>query len=223
MNRPRFGVSRDEPENRLRPGGSAAGRCLWHAETIGGSQDTSSFAALLERVASSDPVPGAGPAAAWTCALAAALVEMVCAVMARREGDEDAASAGRGERAAAIRAAALVLAERDMDAYREVLAVRSSGEVSLRRAALAAAADPPLEIARAGAELTALAAEAYACARGGVRGEAATAAVLAEAATRAAAAIVIFNLAGDPGDPRRAEAGELAAATAAQRARVEVR
>jgi methenyltetrahydrofolate cyclohydrolase len=214
-------VSRDEPENRLRPGGSAGGRSLWHAATIGGSQETSSFAELLERVASSDPVPGAGPAAAWTCALAAALVEMVSSVMARREGDEDAERAQRAERAAAIRAAVLALAQRDMDAYREVLAVRSSGDASLRRAALAAAAEPPLEIARAGAELTALAAEAHAGARGGVRGDAATAVVLAEAATRAAAAIVTFNLAGDPGDPRRAEAGTLAAASAAQRVRVE--
>ena len=160
-------------------------------------------------MASSDPVPGAGPAAAWTCALAAALVEMVCAVMARREGDQDAARAGHGERAAAIRAAALELAGRDMDAYREVLAARSSADAGLRRAALAAAADPPLEIAAAAAELTALAAEAFAAARGGVRGEAATAAVLAEAATRAAAAIVSFNLAGDPGDPRRVRASEL--------------
>jgi len=174
-------------------------------------------------VASSDPIPGAGPAAAWTCALAAALVEMVCAVMARREGDDDAVGAELGERAAVLRAAALVLAERDMDAYRGVIALRGSADVSLRREALAAAADPPLEIARAAADVTALAAEAYAYARGGVRGEAATAAVLAEAATRAAAGIVIFNLAGDPGDPRHAQAGELAAAAAAQRARAEAR
>jgi len=200
---------------------TAAGRRLWHAEPIGGSQDTSSFAALLERVASSDPVPGAGPAAAWTCALAAALVEMVCAVMTQREADEDAARADRGERAAAIRSTAIALAGRDMDAYREVLAVRSSGDMSLRHAALAAAADPPLAIAQAAAELTALAAEAFAGERGGLRGEAATAAVLAEAATRAAAAIVNFNLAGDPGDPRRARAGELVAQAAAQLARIE--
>jgi formiminotetrahydrofolate cyclodeaminase len=221
VNRLRFGVRRDGPENRLRPDRAAAGRSLWHAETIGGSQDTSSFEELLERVASSDPVPGAGPAAAWTCALAAALVEMVCAVMARIESDEDAVRADRGERAAAIRAAALELAGRDMDAYREVLAARSSGDVGLRRAALAAAADPPLEIAAAAAELTALAAEAFATARGGVRGEAAAAAVLAEAVTRVAAAIVTFNLAGDPGDPRRVEAAELTLAAATQRARVE--
>jgi len=214
-------VSRDGAESRLSGGGAAGGRPLCHAESIGGWQDTSSFAALLERVASSDPIPGAGPAAAWTCALAAALVEMVCAVMARREGDEDTARTDRGERAAAIRAAALALAGRDMDAYREVLAVRSSGDASLRRAALAAAADPPLAIAQAAAELTALAAEAFDGARGGVRGEAACAALLAEAATRAAAAIVSFNLAGDPGDPRRAQAAELTLAAAAQRARVE--
>lgn len=196
-------------------------RRLWHAEAIDGPAETSSFTDLLERVASSDPVPGAGPAAAWTCALAAALVEMVCAVMSRREGDENGELAARGERAAAIRAGALALAGRDMDVYREVLAVRSAGDPELLRAALAAAADPPLLIAEAAAELTALAADAFAGSRGGVRGEAGTAAVLAEASARAAAAIVVFNLAGDRGDPRRDRARELVAQANAQRARVE--
>ncbi|MGH2866602.1 MAG: cyclodeaminase/cyclohydrolase family protein [Solirubrobacteraceae bacterium] len=38
------------------------------------------FAEIVERVAAVDPTPGAGPSLAWTCALAAALVEMVSAV-----------------------------------------------------------------------------------------------------------------------------------------------
>ena len=114
-------------------------RRLWHADAIDGAAETSSFNDLLERVASSDPVPGAGPAAAWTCALAGALVEMVCAVMSRREGDENGELGARGKRAGAIRAGALSLAGRDMDAYREVLAARSAGDPKLLHAALAAA------------------------------------------------------------------------------------
>ena len=76
------------------------------------------LAELLERVAGREPAPGAGPAAAWACALAAALVEMVSAVTLRAQPDEPAAVIARGERAAAARTAALDLAELDVAAYR---------------------------------------------------------------------------------------------------------
>ncbi|HVW18283.1 MAG TPA: cyclodeaminase/cyclohydrolase family protein, partial [Solirubrobacteraceae bacterium] len=76
---------------------------------------------LLERVAAPAPTPGAGPVAAWTCALAAGLVEMACAVEARR-GDVDADTAHeRRERARALRGELLELADRDVVAYAEVL------------------------------------------------------------------------------------------------------
>ncbi len=176
---------------------------------------------LLEHVGSSEPVPGAGPVAAWTCALAASLVEMVCAVMIRREADADGARAARSARANAIRVSALALAERDTDAYRVVLAARKQGGAQLLHSALGAAADPPLAIAQAAVDLVELAADAFADARGGVRGEAATAAILAEGVARAAAAIVDFNLAGAPEDPRRARARELVGAARAGRRRVE--
>ncbi|HXR14461.1 MAG TPA: cyclodeaminase/cyclohydrolase family protein [Solirubrobacteraceae bacterium] len=195
-------------------------RRLCDADAIGGLADTSSWTELLERVASSEPVPGAGPAAAWTCALCAALVEMVCGVMLRREADEDGARSARRARASAIRVSALALAERDIDAYRDVLAARRQGTAQLRHDALSAAADPPLAIAETAAEVVALAADSFADARGGVRGEAAVAAVLAEGVVRAAAAIVEFNLAGEPNDPRRARARELAEAARAECGRV---
>jgi len=188
---------------------------------IGALADTSSLSELLERIASSEPVPGAGPAAAWTCALSASLVEMVCAVMLRREAEADPARSARSARASALRAGALALAERDMDAYREVLAARREGGAALLHSALAAAAGPPLAIAEAAAEVAALAADAFADASGGVRGEAATAVLLAEGAVRAAAAIVEFNLAGEPSDPRHARGRELVEAARAARARVE--
>jgi hypothetical protein len=72
------------------------------------------------------------------------------------------------------------------------------------------AADPPLRIARVGAEVTSLAADAAADARGGVRGEAVTAAVLGEAVVRAVVPVIELNLAGAPDDPRRTAAADLA-------------
>jgi formiminotetrahydrofolate cyclodeaminase len=176
----------------------------------------SPLAALVEQVASSDPAPGAGPSAAWTCALAAALVEMVSAVALRKEPVDAAAARARGDRAAALRAAALELADEDVAAYSAVLAVLrrrdEPGHGARLRAALSDAADPPLAIVEIAAEVTRLAADAAAEARGAVRGEAKTAAVLAEAAVRAGIPLVDLNLAGAPDDPRRARVLVLAEA-----------
>lgn len=179
--------------------------------------------ALLERTASSSPVPGAGPAAATTCALAAALVEMVSRVELRK--DPGAGVDARAERAAELREAALTLAERDMEAYAAVLAAtRTRGEPGHAAAlgeALSAAADPPAAILEAACEVARLAAEAYEQTRGAVRGEAVTAAILAEASARAAAGIIALNLGGRQQDGRLHRARELAAAAAADLARVE--
>jgi formiminotetrahydrofolate cyclodeaminase len=167
-------------------------------------------------VASSDPAPGAGPSAAWTCALAAALVEMVSAVALRKDADDPAAAAGRRDRAAALRARALELADEDVRAYTAVLAVlrrrAEPGHGGRLRAALSEAADPPLALVELAAEVTRLAADAAAAARGGVRGEAMTAAILAEAVVRAGLPLVDLNLASAPADPRRARVRELAEA-----------
>jgi hypothetical protein len=89
------------------------------------------------------------------------------------------------------------------------------------RAALADAAGPPAEIAQVAAEVTRMAADASAEARGGVRGEAITAAVLGEAVTRAMVPVVDMNLAGSPDDPRRALVAGLADEAAADLARAQ--
>ena len=81
------------------------------------------LADLIDRLAADDPAPGAGPAAAWACAMAAALVEMVTAVELRREPADPAAVRARGERAASLRARALALADLDVAAYTRVLDV----------------------------------------------------------------------------------------------------
>jgi formiminotetrahydrofolate cyclodeaminase len=174
---------------------------------------------LAARVASHEPAPGAGPSLAWTCGLAAALVEMVAAVALRDERADHEAARRRRDRASELRTEALALADVDVKAYTEVLAVLrrrdEPGHGARLRQALSRAADPPLGIARASAEVTSLAADAAADARGGVRGEAVTAAVLGEAVVRAVVPVIELNLGGAPDDPRRTVAADLARGAAA--------
>ena len=181
------------------------------------------LAELVDRLAADDPAPGGGPAAAWACAMAAALVEMVSAVELRKEPADPAGARDRAARATALRTRALELADLDVAAYTRVLDTlarrEEPGHGRRLRDALAEAAGPPVEIARAGAEATRLAADAAAVARGGVRGEAVAAAVLGEAAVRASAPLAEINLAGHPGDPRLGELRALARVAAEDLAR----
>ncbi|HEX3690205.1 MAG TPA: cyclodeaminase/cyclohydrolase family protein [Solirubrobacteraceae bacterium] len=171
---------------------------------------------IVESVAARDPTPGAGPALAWTCALAAALVEMTSAVMLRKESESPAAVEARRERAHALRTTALTLADLDAAAYAEVLAVQrrrdEPGHPQRLRQVLADAADPLVRIIETAREVAELATGAIADARGGVRGEAITALVLAAGVARGAVPLVELNLASDPQDPRRAQVREAAAA-----------
>jgi methenyltetrahydrofolate cyclohydrolase len=171
---------------------------------------------IVESVAAREPTPGAGPSLAWTCALAAALVEMVSAVTLRKEPDSPEAIEARRDRAHALRTTALSLADRDAAAYRDVLAAQrrrdEPGHPQRLRQALADAADPLVRIIETAREVADLATGALADARGGVRGEAITALVLAESATRGGVPLVELNLAGDPQDPRRAQVRQAAAA-----------
>jgi formiminotetrahydrofolate cyclodeaminase len=182
--------------------------------TTTSSLSETSLAVLAERVASIEPAPGAGPSAAWTCSLAAALVEMVSGVVLGQDPVDPAAVERRRDRAAVLRAGALALADEDVAAYSEVIAVLrrrdEPGHAGRLREALSRAADPPLRIVELAAEVTRLAADAAAEARGGVRGEAMTAAVLGEAVVRAGIPLVDLNLASVRDDPRRARVRELA-------------
>jgi formiminotetrahydrofolate cyclodeaminase len=159
----------------------------------------------LDRLASDSPTPGAGWAAGWSCAVAAALVEMVAGVVLAR-GGEHPGMESRRRRAGELRDDALRLAGEDAATYKAVISAPPEG----RGEALAAAADPPLAIAEAAAETRELAASSSAEVRGPLRGEAETAVLLAAAATRAAARLVELNLAREAGDPRLARARELA-------------
>ena len=160
-------------------------------------------------MAARTPAPGAGSSLALTCALAAALAEMT----ARFDRSEGAAA--RVDRARELRAWALQLAEIERHAYEPVLEAlridRADPEREARLAgARAKASGSPLNIARAGAEVAALAAESAGRGSRHLLGEALAAARLGAGASRAAAELVEINLRDQPEDPRLEEAAALA-------------
>jgi len=115
-----------------------------------------------------------------------------------------------------LRAAALALAEEELHVYAAVLDVlrepaEQPGRAERLDAALSDAADSPLAVARAAAEVAEQAAEVAGTGNRHLRGDAVSGALLAEAACAAAARLAEINLAGRPTDPRRAEASELPA------------
>lgn len=178
---------------------------------------------IMQRVAAVDPTPGAGPSLAWTCGLAAALVEMVSGIaLSQQHADRDAIEQRRA-RVMALRELALSLADADADAYRAVLAVGrrrgEAGHAGRLREALHAAADPLLSIVETAGEVTRLAADATGQIRGGARGEAKTAAVLGAAVVQAGLPLIELNLAGAPGDPRVTRARVIAHEAVADRTR----
>jgi formiminotetrahydrofolate cyclodeaminase len=115
--------------------------------------------ALVERLASHDPVPGGGSAAAIAGAMGAALIGMVVELTVGRPAAEghEAQLADLGAAATQRHAALLALAQRDADAYQAVVLARrlprdSEPERQARREALGhamrAAAAVPLATAR---------------------------------------------------------------------------
>ena len=147
-------------------------------------------------------MPAGGSVAAIVVAMAAGLV-----AKAARLSPEWPGAAEVLERAEALRALVAPLAQADADAYTAVLeAQRRKQDVP---GALSRAADVPLAIAEAAAEVASLAALAAAEGNARLRGDALTAAELAAAGARSAAELVAINLA-DGDDDRVRRARELA-------------
>ena len=189
-----------------------------------GSLLDQSLSEFLEAVASEDPTPGGGSAAALAVAISAGLTAMV----ARGTGGwrEAGSVVAQAER---LRKRVAPLAQLDAEAYEEALVTLSLPErvePSVRDmavgAALKRAAELPLAIAEAGADAACLAAHAADRGLADRRGDAVAAALLAEAGTRAAAALVSVNLLVKPGD-ERAKRAEMLAKTASEAAREAVR
>jgi formiminotetrahydrofolate cyclodeaminase len=172
---------------------------------------------LLAELAAKTPAPGGGAAAAWSVALSAALTEMACAFTLARDAYRDRHARVRviEARANELRRTALGLAQQDLRAFQAVLETARLPETDPDReqrlsAARSTAAQPPLEIARAGAEAADLAAELALAGNPNLLGDSATGTLLAEAGCRAAVTLVKINLREAPSDPRVGEAGVLA-------------
>ena len=171
---------------------------------------------FLDRIASAEPAPSGGSVAAVSVAMAAGLV-----AMAARLAHEWPRANEVVERAEALRSQMTTLALADEDAYAKVIeALRLPPDSPARTAelvaALSGAADVPLAVAEAGAEVAVLAALVAREGNDLLRGDALVAAELAEAGARGAAELVAINLAGRD-DPRIGRAKDLAAATQRER------
>ena len=181
---------------------------------------TSSIAAFLDALEAPAPSPCGGTAAAAAAAMAASLVTMV----ARGSGDWDDA-AGVAAQGRALRARLLELGDADTQAFADVLRrMREPTGTAEQRDfalgnALLQAAEVPLRIAEAAADVAELAAFAAAEGAPQLRPDASAAATLAEAAVRASTHLVEINLATVAGDPHSARGAELAEAAATARER----
>ncbi len=144
-----------------------------------------------------------------TAALAAALVEMAASVPSSQASGSSRAG-GAAERAGALRARALRLAQEEMSSYAPVLEARDQHE---RELALAAASEPPAQIAEIAAEVAELGVKVATSASPSVRGDALAGVVLAEAAASAAFRLVEINVGTGPVFKRAREA-ELRAVSA---------
>jgi formiminotetrahydrofolate cyclodeaminase len=159
---------------------------------------------VLDDFASQDPTPGGGSAAAVVVAMAAGL----CAMVARSspEWAEAGAAVAQAER---LRMRVAPLAQADAEAYEEALVALGLPELVEREvrdatigATVARAAEIPLAIAEAAADTAALAASVAVDGIPERRGDAVGAALLAEAAARAAAHLVAINLTMTTNDER---------------------
>jgi len=178
---------------------------------------------LTARVAAETASPASGSTAAVVATLSAALVAM-SARFARRHWEDAAGAVAQAE---ALRHRAEPLAQLDAEAYEAVLAVRralttlpeTERDAAMCRA-LSHAAAVPLAIAEVAADVADLAALVAEKGNPNVAGDAAAAAVLAEAAARAAATLVAVNLGTTGEDERITRAQRLvrAAEEAARRA-----
>lgn len=155
---------------------------------------------LAELISSADVIPASGWVAGVSASFAAALVAKAAV---RSEGWSD--SAGARAQAVDLRDRLLALAVQDAQAYESALEALERPDESLA-GALASAADAPLALAEAAADVALLAADATERADGASRADAAAAAALAAGAARAAAKLVAINLSTQPGDERIAAA-----------------
>lgn len=161
--------------------------------------------AFLTRLASADPEPGGGAAAALAGATAAALVSMVANLTIGKPQFVSAEPAMRSALAQAetLRGGLLRAVDRDSEAFRRVMQAyglprATEDEKTARRAAiqdaLRGAAREPAEVVRMCRQVAELSMTVADAGNPNVRSDAIVAAVLAEAAARSAACNVEINV-----------------------------
>lgn len=176
---------------------------------------------LIERLATSDPAPGGGSAAAIAGATAAALVHMVVALSSGRPGAEliEHDLEHIGAAATTWQSELLNLAELDANAYQAVIEARRlprDGELERQARAVQVAAATreatrvPLEVVRAASEVLDLAERLAPIGNRHAASDVGVAGLLAVAAMRGAALNVRINLPHLAGDePLRADGARL--------------
>jgi len=175
--------------------------------------------ALLEELAAPREVPGAGSALATALATAAAVVQMA----ARLSPESWTDAAGVAAQAEALRERAVQLVDEDAATYRQALEARAAADETAKPEqrdwalgqVTAAAAEPPLALARLAGDLAELCAAAGPRVEPRVHADVAAAAALAAAVARGARELVATNLTALPGDSRVEEADLLVAAAEA--------
>jgi methenyltetrahydrofolate cyclohydrolase len=159
---------------------------------------------FMDDLASDAPTPGGGAWAAVSAAAGGALIAMVARLTVKKKGFEDVADRMRqiADECDDERYALLALADRDAEAYREVMAAyklpkntpeeQQAWSETLQKA-LERAADIPLEVARRSVYLMALAEETLTSGNPNAASDALSAATSLHAAALAALANVDIN------------------------------
>lgn len=192
-------------------------RAAWHAVEVPKPSSAglgSTLRELLDGLDAAAPSPAGGTAAAVVAAMAASLV-----VMVGRESPGWPDGAAAAFDAATLRDRLLALGAEDVQAFAGVLTASRDALSGALVEALVHASEVPLEIAERAADVAELAACAATEGKLPLRPDAEAAAILAEAATRAAALLVGVNIAALPGDGHEVTAARLIEAAHAAQAR----
>jgi len=173
--------------------------------------------AFLDQAAARQPAPGGGSAAALTVALSAGLTAMAARFSVPQVGDAEELAIQADQ----LRHRAAALVDEDARAYQAVLDTRRGcgAGSNTAREAVQYAAIVPLQICELAGEIATLAARLATDGNLNLRGDAITAALLAEAAARSAASLVQINIAAGAPDAGLSSR----AARAASQARAAVR